>query len=437
MNDWRNQIPTWLWTSISEIVTDKPVYLVGGIVRDWLLGRVNTDLDLVIEGDAIAFANRMQQEYGGSVLPHDRFGTAKWTTSNGEIDFVTARSETYAAPAALPTVTAGLMIDDLRRRDFSINTLALRLDGDHLGELVDLFNGKADLTAGVVRVLHEDSFVDDPTRIFRAVRYEQRLGFQIEPQTLTWLQRDKHGIARLSGDRVRHEIEYILNEPLRVAMLARLDALDVLAQLDAALYWQDDWGKPLSSKREEFASSDANHTASQNADPSRSIARSFQDYAKIEPIWGEQVDWEIYLLLWLMRLDGEVRENVFERLNVGKKVRESAENTYTILQHLQSLPLTAPPSQITFALDPFRNDTTALLLAHLLIENRQQSTWLVYYQTIWRNVSAPLTGHDLQKMGLRPSPLFREILNELRGKLLDEGEISAEFIRDFIKAHLS
>lgn len=408
MNDWRKQIPTWLWTWVSDLSTDTPVYLVGGVVRDWIIGRDNTDLDIVIAGDAIAFAYAMQQEYGGSVLPHDRFGTAKWTTNNGEIDFVTARSERYAEPAALPTVTAGSMEDDLRRRDFTINALALRLDGDHVGEIVDLFGGIADLERGIVRVLHENSFIDDPTRIFRAIRYERRLRFEIEPQTLGWLLRDKGGIARLSGDRVRHEIAYLLEEPLRIAMLTRLAELGVLAEIVAGLKWEADWGE------------------------------LFQAYAETEPIWGVQVDWEIYLLLWVMRLDSNVRGAVFERLNVGKKVRESAENAATITNTLQTISSDAPPSQITFTLDRFRNDETALLIAYLLTNNEQHAAWLKLYQTTWRNVRAPLTGDDLRRMSLRPSPLFREILNGLRGSVLDgevmDGERSAEYVRNFVNS---
>lgn len=407
MNDWRKQIPAWLWRWVSEISADIPVYLVGGIVRDWMIGRSNNDLDLVIEGDAITFAHAMQQAYGGSVLPHDRFGTAKWTTENGEIDFVTARSEMYTTPAALPTITLGTMADDLRRRDFSINALALRLDGDHLGEIVDLFDGIADLQAGIVRVLHENSFVDDPTRIFRAVRYEQRLGFMIEAQTMAWLQRDKVGIASLSGDRVRHEIEYILNEPLRVAMLERLGELGILPEIVVGLRWERAW------------------------------AETFCKYKEAETVWGKQIDWEVYFLLWVMRLDKRVREEVFERLNVGRRVRKSAENAHSILQQLQQLPSNATPSQITFTLDPLRKDETALLIAHLLTPVSPHAVWLVFYQTVWRNVRAPLDGNDLRKLGLKPSPLFREILNKLRGKMLDEGGVSAEFIRDFIGTHRS
>ncbi len=411
MDDWRKQIPTWLWTWVSELSTDTPVYLVGGIVRDWMIGRSNSDLDLVIEGDAIAFAHAMQAAYGGSVLAHDHFGTAKWTTRNGEIDFVTARSESYAAPAALPTVVAGSMAGDLRRRDFSINALALRLDGDHLGEVVDLFNGMADLDAGRVRVLHEDSFVDDPTRIFRAVRYEQRLGFAIESQTLGWLLRDKGGIALLSGDRVRHEIEYVLNEPSRVAILERLDVLGVLSEIATGLRWEKTW------------------------------AEAFAAYDTVDESWGLRNEWEIYLLLWVMQLDIAIRRAVLERLNAGRKLRDSAENTHAILQALQTLPATAPNSQITFALDPFRNDIPALLVASLLTSNPTHAAWLQQFYTTWRDVRAPLTGNDLRRMGLQPSPQFRTILARLRAKVLDEGEVwaadlakSAEFVHTFVNS---
>ena len=165
-----------------------PLYLVGGFVRDLLLGMPATDFDLVVEGDAIPLARALAVKYGGRVTAHVRFGTAQWFrpgSGHHALDFISTRSEIYKHPAALPTVSPGVLIDDLRRRDFTINTLALRLDGKHWGELCDELRGLDDLNLGLVRVLHPGSFMDDPTRIFRAVRYEQRYGFQIVPETLS------------------------------------------------------------------------------------------------------------------------------------------------------------------------------------------------------------------------------------------------------------
>ncbi|MBE3117409.1 MAG: CCA tRNA nucleotidyltransferase, partial [Candidatus Atribacteria bacterium] len=217
-----------------------PLYLVGGFVRDLLLGRSVKDFDLVVEGDAISLAKALAAQHGGRVTVHVRFGTAQWFLPDSDIhalDFISTRSESYKHPAALPTVKPGMLIDDLRRRDFTINTLALRLDGDHFGELRDDLGGLEDLQAGLVRVLHPVSFVDDPTRLFRAVRYELRYGFQIAPETLALIPDARLLINRLSAERVRHELDLILEEENAASMLKRLAELGILAAAHPALEW--------------------------------------------------------------------------------------------------------------------------------------------------------------------------------------------------------
>ena len=160
-------------------------------------------------------------------------------------DFISTRSETYRLPGALPTVKPGRLADDLARRDFTINTLALRMDGDHWGELHDELGGLNDLRHGLVRVLHPQSFLDDPTRLFRAIRYEQRYGFQIAPETLALIPEARSSIGLLSPERVRHELDLILEEQQAAAMLARLAELDLLQPVHPALAWND-------TKRERF-----------------------------------------------------------------------------------------------------------------------------------------------------------------------------------------
>ncbi|MFC2003758.1 polya polymerase, partial [Chloroflexota bacterium] len=148
------------------------LYLAGGVARDLLLGRANFDLDLVMAGDAIALARQLTPVEQGSITTHPRFGTAKVQWDEWSIDFATARSETYASPGALPTVKPGSINDDLFRRDFTINAMAVYLTPDLYGELVDLYGGQDDLEHKLIRVMHEKSFIDDATRIWRALRYE-------------------------------------------------------------------------------------------------------------------------------------------------------------------------------------------------------------------------------------------------------------------------
>ena len=206
--------------------------LVGGPVRDALMGLTVHDLDFVLEGDAPALAREVAAELGGDVVSHHAFGTASVNLEHDRVDIVTARKETYPHPGALPQVYPGTISDDLARRDFSINAMAVRLGAEHEG-FIDPHGGMADLKAGVVRALHPGSFVDDPTRIFRAARYEKRLGFRIETETLLWMKESvaSGGVQRLTPDRVRHEIEHILEERSPGPPLSRLAELGVLSQL--------------------------------------------------------------------------------------------------------------------------------------------------------------------------------------------------------------
>ncbi len=228
-----------------------PLYLVGGFVRDLVLARAGTDFDLVVEGDAIRLARHLVSRYGGKVTAHARFGTAKlnikgWSLPGGTdpngtalstLDLIAARTEIYNHPAALPTVKMGTIADDLRRRDFTINALAIRLDGDGYGELRDELGGWEDLHKGLIRVLHARSFVEDPTRMYRAARYEQRYDFKIVTETLALIPESRALVGKLSAQRIRHELELLLQDALAADVLARLAQLDLLRPIHEALPW--------------------------------------------------------------------------------------------------------------------------------------------------------------------------------------------------------
>jgi tRNA nucleotidyltransferase (CCA-adding enzyme) len=223
----------WL-RRLGELASD--AHLVGGPLRDLLLNRPVVDFDIVVH-DGITVARAFASDEGLTVSKtHASFGTATVLAPDGtRFDFVTARRERYPSPAVLPMVEPGSLEDDLRRRDFSINALAMCLHPDDFGDVRDAVNGLDDLRNGVVRALHPLSFIDDPTRIFRAYRFAERFGFTLEPQTETWIRasvRDGH-LARLSGARVRHELVTLLREPRRVDAFRRLrdlGALDALAE---------------------------------------------------------------------------------------------------------------------------------------------------------------------------------------------------------------
>ncbi|MEO6196641.1 MAG: hypothetical protein ABIP58_00870 [Dehalococcoidia bacterium] len=210
-------------------------YLVGGPVRDLLLDLSPFDIDVVIEGDAVAVARAAAARVGARLKKATRFGTATVSSGDCSIDLVTSRAESYRRPGALPTVRTSTLGDDLRRRDFSINALAVSLNGPNRGKVVDPTGGLDDLKTGVIRVLHDRSFLDDPTRIIRAARYEQRFGFSIEPETLGMIKRDLDALSTVSGSRLRRELERTLREARPEPALLRMYALGILLAIQPGL----------------------------------------------------------------------------------------------------------------------------------------------------------------------------------------------------------
>jgi tRNA nucleotidyltransferase (CCA-adding enzyme) len=424
------------------------VYVVGGFVRDLLLndsGRKNgvVDMDIVVEGDAITLIGRMQEMYGGRVVTHHRFGTAKWIlddsdeplqvdnilngyTDTGEyereipphLDFITARTEFYTEPTVLPTVAQGSIKLDLHRRDFTLNTLAIVLTPDRWGELLDFYGGLSDLRQGLIRVLHSLSFVDDPTRILRAVRYEQRFDFMIEPRTLELLYDATELIDRITPARIRHELERILEEDHPEKVLQRLDELGVLAaihpQLQAGAWIEAQF---IEARRRRHAQ-DPLAAAAFDAETGEPLVRLY---------WG--------LLVYPMlpstppaaeeENGGEAKEaddEVAERLALRGETRQLMRKLRYLKSQRAALEDPAlPPSQIVAILEGARPAT--LFLLSVVEENTLLQERLERYITEWRHVQPSITGADLRRMGLRPSPLYGKILRRLRTALLD-GEIS-------------
>jgi tRNA nucleotidyltransferase (CCA-adding enzyme) len=214
-----------------------PTYLVGGAVRDLLRGADAVDLDLAVEGDARSAARALAERLGGSAREHERFGTATVRAPELTFDLATTRTETYDEPGVLPRVQAATLADDLRRRDFTINAMAVALVGDDLGHLYDPHGGVADLEAGAVRILHPDSFLDDPTRLLRAVRYETRLGYRMDEASERAARAAvaEDALSTVSGARVRDELMDLLAEHEAPAAVERLRDLGIDRALDPAL----------------------------------------------------------------------------------------------------------------------------------------------------------------------------------------------------------
>ena len=366
--------------------SEQNLYLVGGAVRDLLLNQANLDIDLVLEGDAPSLARQLARLSNSKVVTHPHFGTATITENTISIDIVTARSETYARPGALPRVKPGTIRDDLYRRDFSVNAMAVKLHTAQFGELVDPFNGKNDLDNKLIKILHQDSFKDDPTRIWRAIRYEQRLNFKLGSETEHVLRHDLAFMYSVSGDRLRHELERILEEPAPEKAIRRAGELGALQMLQPYLKG-DKW---LSGRFEQ----------ARNVTP--------HPHDDIITYWA--------LLVWRLEKDGI--EEFIKRLRLK---RESSK----ILRDITNLKRTLPsldkreqmPSEIYRYLANYKPQ--AIQAASIATDSKLVRGRLLLYLSNLRLTAPLLSGHDLQQMGVPPGRKLGRMLRDLKYARLD------------------
>ena len=388
-------------------------YFVGGLVRDLLLGSSIVDVDMVIEGDGIALARRLAAELGGRVIPHRRFGTAKWLLSPEvwqqvagrvsqddlppSIDFATARTEFYTHPTALPEVERSSIKQDLHRRDFTINTLAIQLDPDHWGELLDFYGGEADLQNGVIGVLHSLSFVDDPTRMLRAARLESRVRFQLDPRTEELIADALPLLRRVSGDRIRHELEQIFAEPEPERAMCRVDELGILAQIHPDLRC----GRWLQAKY-----------------------RALREDMKLET-WNLTPEDGPFLHMALLsyHLGDEPLEEFMRRLKIKRDDSDDLRLLHNLQDVLTEVWKARRPSDVYRLLEPY--PARVLAVAWVAADRKRLRGRLLRYQTEWRLVETEITGDVLKAMGLKPSPLFGRLLGTLRDARLD-GRVSTQ-----------
>jgi tRNA nucleotidyltransferase (CCA-adding enzyme) len=356
------------------------------VVRDLLLERSNLDLDLVTEGDAINLAHEMASTKQVRVTTHPRFGTAKLQWDGWSVDLATARAETYARPGALPAVKPGTIISDLSRRDFTINAMAVELNPYHFGELLDPHGGRADLKRGQIRVLHEKSFIDDATRIWRALRYEQRLDFELEPATLKLLKRDIAMLATVSGDRIRHELELILKEKLPEKVLRRADELGVLSRLHPSLKGNGWLAEKFTRARK----------ASLPASP---------------PL-------PLYLALLAYHLSAEETRQLISYLRLPGASAQVLRDTIAIKDKIKELSISGlAPSSIYSLLHGYVSP--ALLASSLATDATTAAEHIELFINVLCHVQPVLTGQDLKRLGIPEGPRIREILQRLREAKLD------------------
>lgn len=380
-------------------------YVVGGFVRDLLLGAKNLDLDLVIEGDGIAFAHALASHVQGQVKEHERFGTAVVTVPDGlRLDVATARTEYYEYPTALPTVEQSSIKKDLYRRDFTINTMAVALNESRFGELVDFFGGQRDLKEKTIRVLHSLSFVEDPTRIFRAIRFEQRFGFRLGKETLALIKGavKMELFRRLSGARLLNELMLLFSEEEPSRTVARLAELDLLRFI---------------------------HPAVKQSDRLAGMIKGIEDALKwyrllfldrpVEP-------WLIYIMALMDGLPAKTMGETVTRLGIAERhaeaVRAGHVSSNLVVRRLTKQP-SPTPAETYRLLSPLSVETLLLLMAKSQsdVVKRHVSAFL----TVHQHVRPILTGDDLKAMGLKPGPQFKKILAGLLDARLN-GEVDTE-----------
>ncbi|MBE9506159.1 MAG: CCA tRNA nucleotidyltransferase, partial [Chloroflexi bacterium] len=365
--------------------------LVGGAVRDLLLGETSLDLDIVVEGDALDVTRSLATSGGPAPVFHQRFGTATLVSGSFRVDLATARNESYHRPGALPSVRPGSIEQDLLRRDFTMNAMAVRLGTERHGELVDPYGGRGDLQHGLLRVLHEASFKDDATRMLRGVRYEQRLGFAFEKFTLALLTRELPYVKCISGDRLRHEIEHMLAEREPEQMLWRLGALGVLAAIDESL----DFGP---GQFEAFRRAKANRLTAARSE----------------------------LLFWCVLgwgLDKEGLASVATRLNLPGRLLGPMQDSFLLRVFEADLdrPGLRPSDVVGLLCD---KSTASLSAAELLYGRSLARSRVSLYLTRLRHIRPALDGRMLRQLGFVEGPAIGSALARLRVARLN-GEVGS------------
>ena len=377
-----------------------PLYLVGGAVRDLLMGRLLMDLDLVVEGDASLVATALASALAGEVTARSQFGTAKLRVLGQRIDVVTARWESYGRLGALPTVHPGAISDDLTRRDFTINAIALRLEPAPL-RLLDPLDGQGDIRRKLVRTLHSASFQDDATRMLRAVRYEQRLGFRLEEETETLLRRDLRMLDTIGGDRLRRELDHMFREEKAGSILLRAAGLGVLSALYPGL-------------------------------PEAPTLERRLSHISLE---GGPVQPHQYLALLAYSLGRDQRDDFVRRLNMPATWAKVVRDVALAQEASASLAAVASPGVVYRQLRGLSPE--AVQVAAALVEDEGSRNNLRRYLEEWRHVRPMLNGHDLVRLGVPAGPRTGMMLEALRDARLDGRVSSREDEKALIRERVS
>jgi len=373
--------------------TGMSAYLVGGCLRDLILQVKNLDLDIAIEGNGIIFAQELAQKIGSTLKIHQRFKTATLVLTNGlKVDIATLRRERYPYPAALPVVSPGSLSEDLMRRDFTINAMAISLVEDNDQGIIDPYGGQTDLAAGRIRILHNLSFKDDPTRIFRAVRFSQRFNFKIEPETLALLKRaiSEDALDKVNSHRMREELTAILKEQNPFGSLSQLGALGALTFISSKLKINRSVHVLFNSVAKEITW----------------FVKNFSDRRRLE-------SWLIYFAGLLEPLTLFEINRIIHRLGLTKKDRKRITDYYQAKKKI--IPLLSKkqitPKRIFLLLEPLSDE--AIILISAVSSNKNLKKHLADFLKIYSGIRLCVSGVDLGNLGVAPGPEYRKMLNKV------------------------
>jgi tRNA nucleotidyltransferase (CCA-adding enzyme) len=375
-----------------------PAYLVGGFARDLILGVRNFDLDIVVEGDGIKFAEEFAQELNAKLIRHRRFGTATvMPKPHLKIDIATARKEFYPEPAHLPVVESGSLKDDLFRRDFTINAMAISIADHSFGELIDFFGGRDDLRKKSVRVMHKLSFIDDPTRILRAARFEQRYDFKIEPQTLKFL---KEAVCLkmlevVEPQRIRDDLILILKEEMPLKEIRRIHKLAGLKFLN----------KKLRGSAKMYALLEA-------------IAKEISWFRKAHSQRRHLDAWLIYLMGLFDSLNAAAIKDICRRYAFRKGEEKRLLDCKSVNKgFIAKLSRKIRPSEIYEMLEPLSYEVTLLLKAKY--KNPNLKKHIEGFLGVYNGVRIHICGDDLRRLGIAPGPYYQNIFKKVLNAKLD------------------
>ncbi len=395
-------------------------YLVGGLVRDVLLKQENLDVDIVIEGDGIKFAQEFAEHHDVKIRSHRKFGTAVLVFPDGfKLDVATARMEYYETPAAPPTVETSSLKMDLFRRDFTINSLAIKLNKRDYGTLIDYFGGQKDLREKVIRVLHNLSFVEDPTRVFRAIRFEQRFGFKIGKLTLSLMKNavDINSFEDLSGRRLFMELKLMLieNRPLQAIM--RMNEFDLLQFISPEIVYTPDLEKLL----EEVGA-----------------VLSWFDLLYLEDAYEK---WKVYWYGLTSQLDTNGLRKLAQRMQMNDlESRKMVGQRLEMNKAMDKLQRLRGNDNYGIYTLLSQYDTEILLFMMANTDNERTKRLISNYFTKLKGVNVMLKGKELKEMGFRPGPLYKEILGSLLEARLNNRistkEDELRFVKDKFEGNL-